>query len=402
MILTKRQARQFILAYQNLLPPRIIYGKEEIYKYIKKVGCIQYDPLNMVGYNPYLVLQSRVKDFKPQQLQKLLYSERKLLDGWDKNMSIYTVEDWPYFKRYREQAYEKYNLNESIKKVLPEIREIIEEKGPISSSDIALDTKIDWSWAPTRVSRAVLESMYFWGELIIHHKVGTRKFYDFTKKYIPQTILSMPDTNRTIEQYFEWYVKRRIQAVGLLWNRSGDAWLGIRWMKSKERNEAIMSLVEKDELIPITVNDIKYPFYVHKEDKLLLNEIIQGTKEQHQVSFIAPLDNMMWDRKLIKELFKYEYKWEVYTPVSKRKYGYYVLPVLFGDKFIARFEPKYNQKSRLLEIINWWWEPNIVITEEIKTEIACCLNDFLRYLGARDINVICDDNTIRGIVKEVS
>lgn len=395
MRINQKQAREFLLAYQRLLTPRKICGKEGIYEYIKQVGCIQYDPLDMVGYNSYLVLQSRVENFKAEYLQELLYTDRKLLDGWDKNMSIYSVQDWPYFARYREDEYHQYGKEKtSIDKVLPKVRESLMEKGPLSSIDIKLDTKVKWGWSSTRVARAALESMYFWGELIIHHKVGTRKVYDFSEKQLPSELLSMPDPNTTIEQYFEWYVKRRIGAIGLLWNRSGDAWLGIHWMKSKDRNEAISRLVEKGELIPLEVENIKYTFYIRKEEEALLNEIIKGVKSEPQASFIAALDNLIWDRKLIEELFGFQYKWEVYTPISERKYGYYVLPVLYGDKFIARFEPKYNKKSSILEIINWWWEPDIVVTEEMKKAISHCFKNFLRYLGAKDIQLNCSEKII--------
>jgi len=90
MKITKEQARQFILVYQKIIPARKLLGKEGVLEYIRRVGCIQFDPLNVVGHNPYLVLQSRIKNFKPEYLRELLYSDRKLLDGWDKNMAVYT------------------------------------------------------------------------------------------------------------------------------------------------------------------------------------------------------------------------------------------------------------------------------------------------------------------------
>jgi hypothetical protein len=170
------------LTYQGLLPPRKLSGKEGILNYIQQIGCIQFDPLNKVGLNPDLVLQSRIQDYKPHYLQELLYKDRKLVDGWDKNMSIYLTEDWPYFKRYRDRFLKKIaEKGEDITNHLPQIREAIQEKGPLSSIDLDHDTIIDWSWAPTRISRAALESMYSWGELIIHHRVGRRKVYDFTR-----------------------------------------------------------------------------------------------------------------------------------------------------------------------------------------------------------------------------
>lgn len=393
MRLTQKQGRQFILAHQNLWQPRSLKGKDGILEYISRVGCIQFDPLNVVGYNPNLVLQSRIQNYKSEYLQELLYEDRKLLDGWDKNMSIYRVEDWPYFSRYRDRALKKYSVEiSSINKLLPEVRENLREKGPLSSIDLKFDTKVNWSWAPTRAARAALESMYFWGELIIHHKVGTRKIYDFVEKYLPKDLLSMTDPNSTMNQYYEWNVKRRIGAVGLLWGRGSDAWLGVRWMKSKERTQAISRLEESGEILKIEVEDIKYPFYIRKEEAFLLHKVLKGIEAKPKASIIAPLDNLLWDRKLIKEFFGFEYVWEVYKPASERKYGYYVLPVLYGDRFVARFEPKFNKSTGNLEIVNWWWEPNVVVSQELERELSQCFEHFLYYLGATGIQFLNKDN----------
>lgn len=99
--LTRREARRVLLAQQGLLPPRALAGKAGIINYIRRVGCIQFDPLNIIGRSPEIVLQARVGDFRPAMLAELLYQDRALLDGWDKMMAIYRTEDWPYFRRQR-------------------------------------------------------------------------------------------------------------------------------------------------------------------------------------------------------------------------------------------------------------------------------------------------------------
>ncbi|WP_105616539.1 winged helix-turn-helix domain-containing protein [Vallitalea okinawensis] len=402
MKLTKKQAREFILSHQKLIQPRSLSGRDAVYDFIKHVGCIQFDPLNMVGYNPFLVLQSRIKDFKGDDLYHLIYDDRKLLDGWDKCMSIYPVEDWPYFERYRKEAYDRYaNNSEAIKELLPQIREDIHQHGPLSSKDIKIDYKIDWAWAPTRAPRAVLESMFYWGEILVHHKVGTRRFYDYVEKHIPQEILGKSDPNQTLEDYLEWHVKRRIGAIGLLWDRASDAWIGIHWMKTKERRAAIERLINKKEIIPVSIEGIKYPCYIRQEEKDLLEKVMNGLTYESKVSFIAPLDNMLWDRNLIEELFNFEYRWEVYTPAAKRKYGYYVLPVLYGDRLIGRFEPRYYKEKGLLEIKNWWWESVIALDEALIVEIAASLECLMAYLGVEEVKFIGKDKEFKKVIKKI-
>ena len=102
LTLSNQQARRFLLAHHRLWPPYELEGKAGALAYVRRVGCIQFDPLNIVGRNPDLVLQSRVSNYRPALLEELLYQDRRLLDGWDKNMSIYAVEDWPCFRRRRE------------------------------------------------------------------------------------------------------------------------------------------------------------------------------------------------------------------------------------------------------------------------------------------------------------
>jgi uncharacterized protein YcaQ len=392
--ITNAQARHFLLAHQGLWPPRKLTGKNGIIEYIHHVGSIQFDPLNIIGYNPDLVLQARIKNYREKDLRELLYKDRKLLDGWDKNMCIYAVEDWPYFSRHRERSYKRLSdPSRPANKIVPHLRKTLKEKGPLSSIDLDYKEIVDWAWAPTKIGRAALESMYFWGELIVYNKNGVRKYYDFAKKHIPPEILAMPDPNVTREQYFEWHVKRRIGGIGLLWDKSGDAWLGIHGLKSNERTEAISKLLKGKEILPVKIENINFQFYIRKEEEDLLRSIQNGYKPKPKASIIAPLDNLMWDRKLIKKIFDFDYVWEVYKIPSERKYGYYVLPVLYGDRFIARFDAGWDKKTNNLLIKNWWWEQDITATSAIQKAISECFYQFLEFIGADGMKV-CKEKSI--------
>jgi len=388
--ISKKQARHFILAHQGLLPPHALRTKSDILAFVQRVGCIQYDPLDMVGTNPNLVLQSRVQGYQASMLKELLYTERRLVDGWDKNAAIYAVEDWPYFSRYRTRTIMRHGREiTELYEVLPRVMEELEERGPLSSLDLEPGAKVDWFWAPTSATRAALETLYTWGELVIHSRIRARRVYDLASRHIPPGILNAPDPNQTEEDYFQWHVKRRIGAVGLLWNRAGDAWLGIKRLKTPQRNGAIIALENKGEIIPVEVEDLGYPAYIPKEQLPLLQQVVAGIKTKPRAAFIAPLDNLLWDRKLIAALFGFDYTWEVYKPAAQREYGYYVLPVLYGDSFVARFEPRLDKKTGILKIINWWWEPGIKLTESMQRTLNRCLREFMSYLGAAGLHVSC-------------
>jgi hypothetical protein len=379
------------------LPPRQLEGKAGVLKYVRRVGCIQFDPLDVVGRNPELVLQARVAGFRPPMLEELLYGERRLVDGWDKNMSIYPVEDWPYFRRHREVARESPGKSaQAVESVLPQVRRAVEARGPLSSIDLDLDRTVDWSWAPTRLARAALDSMYALGELIIHHRVHTRKVYDFASRHLPESLLSAPDPNQTREQYHDWFVCRRIGSVGLMWDRAGGAWLGNRGVKSPQRHAALARLLEQERVVQVRVEGIKPSFFVRKEDKPRLRQVLdtETLAFSPRVVLLAPLDNLLWDRRLVEELFGFSYTWEVYKPADEREYGYYVLPVLYGDRFVARCEPTFDQETRVLSVEGWWWEADVEPDAAMVAALTEGLREFMHYLGADSIrlsNAVADE-----------
>ncbi len=377
-----------ILAHQGLWSSQKTEGKKTILNIIRRLGCIQYDPLNIVGRNPDLILQARVPGFHPAMLDSLLYEDRLLIDGWDKNMSVYGREDWPYFQRYRDAAFKRFgDDSQPAVSILPQVREMIENRGPLSSIDLDFNHTVDWSWGPTRMARAALESMYAWGELIVHHRVNTRKVYDFSYRCLPDELLSSADPNETEEQFNDWRILRRIGGIGLIWNRSGDAWLGIRGIKSKDRTASIDRLLERGLLIQVRVEGIEPLLYLRSEDEALLVNSMGTEQMDPRAVILAPLDNLLWDRQYVKQLFDFYYIWEVYKPVAERQYGYYVLPILYGDCFIARFEPGRDKESGAMLIKNWWWESGIEPSERMQSELRRCFSQFLRFLGTDSMRI---------------
>jgi uncharacterized protein len=381
--ISNKQARNFLLIHQGLTNPFTFDGKHGILDFINRVGCIQFDPLNIAGHNHEIVLQSRINQFRPQMLAELLYQDRSLIDGWDKNMSIYSTLDWPYFHRVR-KTFRDYFINRSpqIQPVESEVRKIIEERGPVTSSDLDLNQKVDWPWAPTRLSRAVLECMYFSGELILHHKTHTRKIYDLASKYLPEELLNATEPNLPEEQYHDWYILRRIGSIGLLWNKASDAWLGISGLKTRERNASFSRLLDSGSIYPVKVEDVKTDLYIRSSDLNTLKNSLENPSMFNHTAVLAPLDNLIWDRHLTRTLFDFEFRWEVYKPVELRTYGYYVLPVLSGDRFVARFEPGFDKKKKVFWIKNWWWEHDIKPDDLLIAKIKQCLVQFCKFLGA--------------------
>ena len=367
---TKQQIRRGLAHYQNIDHSEKLYGTDGIKKLMRKLHSIQYDPLNVVGRNADLVLQARIADYRSEMLEYLLYTEHFLTDGFDKEMCIYITEDFERFENVRQiqaQSAERtlsYRGQTEALNILQEVRAFVSANGLTGTKDISIGEVRESGWGHKKLSSAALDYLYTKGELCVAKKIGTQKQFDLTERVIPKDYFS-GFRFMTIEQFLDWYVKRRIAGVGILWGKRGGAWQGNYLWDNELRKSTIARLAEKGELKVIHVEGITEEFYCC-EDFL---ESLKSERASDYARFIAPLDNMIWDRKMTESIFDFSYSWEVYTPVSKRKYGYYVLPVLYNDSFVARFEAVPVSKGKCFEIKNWWWEKGVLTDEKITNTI---------------------------------
>lgn len=379
----------------GLLGEHQYVGKSGVMEFTRQVGCLQYDPIDICGKNAELVLQSRIRGFSKNMLEELLYEDRLLMDYPDKNLAIISIEDWPYFERYRQAARQHAESYPQMETLTGQVRDYIQQVGPVSSNELnALQLEGDFTWrsaihwsSGNNVSRSVLEQMYSTGELVIHHKKGTRKYYDLAEKHIQSDLLHAPEPLLDELDHHKWRVLRRIGAVGLLWNRASDAWLNIWGLKTEQRNRAFHELLLEDRIIAVEVEQIKERLYCRTEDLPMIEHILQNPELQERCELIAPLDNLMWDRKLIYALFEFDYKWEIYTPALKRKFGYYVLPLLYGDRFIGRAEIIVERKSGRLVVKHVWYEKDMQPTEELVAVVKECFERFAIFNDCETISI---------------
>ena len=392
--ITKKQAKRFILAKQGLIGSYRFIGKSGVYEYIRQAGCIQYDPVDVCGKNAELTLQSRVKGFSKSILKELLYEDRKLVDYADKELSIWPVEDWPYFSSYRDRSLKLGKTFEGLETLEDKAVQYITDNGPVSSDTLPIEGEIFWhssmhwsgNWQKkSQAARSVLEQLYTDGVLVIHHKKGSRKYYDLAKRYIPDSVLNSENPCKSEEEFTAWRVLRRIGAVGLLWDKNSTAFLGID-INAEKRKKVLEGLVSQGKISPITVQGIKQTFYYLSDDDPLMKSIVDERADlKPRMSFIAPLDPLMWDKSLILALWDFQYSWEIYTPAVKRKYGYYTLPILFGDCFVGRIEAVPNRKQRVLAVKGLWWEQGVRQTKKLNTALEKTL---IRFAGFNDCDSV--------------
>ncbi len=379
--MTIKEAKDFMVAYHKINISDKPIGKNGLLKVFDHIASIQYDPLNVVGRNSDLVLQARIKEYKPSLLEEALYKDRTLVDAWDKMMGIYQINDYPYFSLVREKKGEEavktlsYRLSLDALDYVDEILDYINTNGAVYSSELSLGQVKKHKWGNIKPSSATLDYLFQIGKLGIKERRNTQKKYDLMTNLFRDISLDKSPFNSESE-FINYHVLRRVRSMGIVWNKSSVSWSGYLISNKKNRTKSLNALLEEGQLSKVIITGIKEEFYVTTESLNNINYTIPT------VSFIAPLDNLIWDRELIKRLFNFDYKWEVYTPVIKRKYGYYVLPVLYGSDFIARVEFELQRNSDPLIIKNWWWEEDTEITDSLLENINKALLEFCKYLGA--------------------
>lgn len=369
------EARHFLVRYH--------LRQDSIDGIFARLGSIQYDPLNPVGRNHDLVLQARVPDYRIDDWQEYAYTERRAYDAWDKQACLVPISDWAMRTPIRERLHAWHDrtvLDEHPEAVRAALEEI-DRRGPLSSLEFSDRTRATdgHSWyGPTRIKR-ILRALWIRGILVTHHREAGRHYYDRAERVIPEEYLHAAPPEE--EEYYRWVVMRRHQAAGLLrpkseqaiWSVCGDA---------MTRQRSINSLVERGQLIPVQVGS-KRGLYHMPEDAL--NLLTQPPLEPRMV-FLAPLDSLLWDRQAVRDIFDFDYAWEVYKPEHLRRWGYYVLPVLYGDRFVARFESRLDKG--VWSIQRWWWEGDVNIDADLLEALRSAARRFAHYLGATKTRVL--------------
>ena len=388
MELTKMQLRRFLLLRHGLVGARQFDGKEGIMSLLGRLGSIQYDPVNVCGRSPELTLLARVKNYDENMLWDLLYKDRLLLDHYDKCMCIMPREAFGYLRRMRESSSIYGRSRENIEAVIPAVMQAAAEKEYISSKDLGMNDRIDWPWGSTSIGRAAAERLYFEGRLAVHHKEGAVRFYTLPEKIGMEEYIYAEEPHKEDGDYFRWIVRRRLYSIGIMENRGGDGFLGIKGLSAAVRRQSFAELENEGCIFPVTADGKVY--YIDSRDRETLEKAISpGFKTTARCELIAPLDNLMWDRKIVSHIFDFDYKWEIYTPKEKLKYGHYVLPVLYRDRLVGRIEPVADRKKKVLEVRNFWPEEGFDPSKSFRTTLMQALERLAKYNKCKEVKILC-------------
>ena len=384
MKVTAEAARRFLVARQLLAPARSLAGgPSAVLEVFRKFGSIQFDPLAVAGRSHDVYLHARVADYEPGWCE-LLYERREIFEAYNKGLSLVVATEFPWFRgTLGLQARRTLEENAEVgKRVLERIR----ADGPMSALDFERERgpTTDWFGMPTNTVRAVLEAYAVTGELGLARREGNRRYYDLLERLLPADLLGR---KVPLKEQVRHKLLSRYRAHGLLGVAGADVFGGIGYAKADPRLPGLPGrtalreeLVERGELVPIGVEGVPGKRFVLAEEV----ELLQTPPEPPvSVAFLSPFDPMVWDRSLLGSLFDFDYVWELFVPPAKRRWGWYVLPILFRDRLVARIEPRIERAEDSVQIVNVWWEEGFVPrrADGFVDAMRDALRAYLRFAG---------------------
>jgi uncharacterized protein len=384
---TAEAARRFLVAHHLLAPARSLEGgPDAVLEVVRRFGSVQFDPLAVAGRNHDLVLHARVADYDPVWCDQL-YERRELFEAFNKGLALVPTEEFPWFR---------VSLGMTAQRILAENAEVAEQvlariraDGPLSTFDFERGPARDlwgWGFVGTSVVRAVLEAYCLTGVLGLARREGNRRYYDLLERLLPGDVLAR---KVPLHEQLRHKMHSRYRAHGLLGIAgSGDVFGGLGPAKpDPERPEhpgrtALREeLVDSGELVRVTVEGLRGPRFVLRDEVELLSA---PPEPPASVAFLPPMDPLMWDRSLLQPLFDFDWVWEVFTPEHKRRWGYYVLPILFRDRLVGRIEPRIDRADACVRVLGLWWEEAFAPrrSDGFVDAMRAALRGYLRFAGA--------------------
>jgi uncharacterized protein len=382
---TVEVARRFLVARHLLAPARSLAGGiDAVRQFFTRFGSLQFDPIAVAGRSHDLVLHARVADYDPAWCDAL-YEGREIFEAVNKGLSFVATSEYPWFRApWSRNAPRVLDENPE---VAEHVLERIRAEGPLSSRDFERrrGTLTEWFGAPTNVVRAVLEAYAYTGVLGLARRDGSRRYYDLLERLVPATLLGR---DIPLAEQLRHKLHSRYRSHGLLGASAGGDVFGslgpakptADWPGHPGRTALRDELIESGALVAVDVEGVRGKRYVLEDEVPLL---AAPPEPPPSVAFLSPFDPVVWDRALLASLFGFDYVWDLFHPPAKRRFGWYVLPILFRDRFVGRFEPRIDRDRGRVEVLGLWWEDGFSArrADGFVEALRDALDAYLRFAG---------------------
>jgi hypothetical protein len=389
MRISRRSVRRFVLGRQGLWPGRRWAGLGGTAEALRACEAIQVDPLNIGARSHDIALWGRVLDYRPEHLDHLLYAERAFFE-YGGAIFVYPIAELPYWRLHMRRS-EGWAAHRGVSpELLDQVRAALRERGPLGNRDFAGNVRVN-SYRGRKDTGPALYHLWLTGETMIHHRRNFQRVYDFSDRILPPEARD-PAAEADAEAFF---ARKAVAFMGLTRERAwanGVAYSIQRKLSHEEAAAWLGRLIRDGVLAQIAVEGSKDAWYVLADDLPILDVLEAGDLPEawrplgpttlEEAVFLAPLD-IVSARGRAAQLFDFEYLWEVYKPVHQRRWGYYNLPVLYGDRLVARLDPQLDRKTKTLRVHGFWPEPDAPVGDAaFAAALARGLARFMALIGA--------------------
>lgn len=379
--ISNRTARRLWLSAQGLAETPT--GTLDLEAIIKRLGFVQLDSIQVVSRAHHHILWSRNQNYREAMLHKHMSHERRVFEHFTHDASVIPMDFYPMWRRQFHRLEARVRGWEWHRGMLPEagrkaIKARIEEEGPLSTK--AFNTKVQgkkamWSRPPHKLT---LDYLWFAGELSTAYRKNFNKFYDLTHRIIPERYLEQEHSDG---DQIDWLCNAALERIAF--GTEGDIQRFWDAVDSAEAKSWVAN--NRDQLVGVEIECADKTWRPAFAPGDIEARIESAPVPTSRLRILNPFDPVIRDRERLKRLFGFEYTVEMFTPAAKRKWGYYVYPILEGDRFVGRIEVKADRKSNRLNVLNLWPEPGIKWSEVRAKKLDSELERLARFVGVGEI-----------------
>jgi uncharacterized protein len=392
---SRSHLRTLALYAQGLTPANIdglVPDSRAIAGVAARLGCIQIDTIHKVRRSHYLTLWSRIGHYDPGDFDRLIYSndDRRFFEYWLHAACIIPLSEYryrlPLMQRFRENGFSGdrfWHLKAENLEMMQRVMQKIRDEGGVRTSDFdgpRPGIQGWWSWKPAKI---VLEYLFWRGDLMIASREKFQRLYDLTERVLPHWV----DTSHPAPgELARHQIEQAVRAFGVC--QASNIKDFVYDIQQQTAKETIRELLKEGTLIEIEARlagGKSCPLLIHRDDMLTLDQIADGTIQARRCTFLSPFDGIFWPKKRDRLLWNFEQVLEAYKPKPLRKWGYFCMPILYGERFVGRFDPRMDRKKGILHLEAIYLEEGINPDEEMIHAISNALRDFMRFHDAANL-----------------
>ncbi len=378
---TRSTLARFLVETLDLAAKRPGGTPDDVLDEIRRLECVQIDPVAAVERNQHLALHARLRTYAPATLGALL-ERAQVFEGIANAACVIPIEDYPIFAGTRRRRLA--GLARALADLDPIVRHVrttLAERGPQPARSFESAHRVRGYWnvgtATTKATSHALTLLLDAGEVIVVRRDGNTRWFDLPEHALPPALfdaaqrIPTPDADEALLQKY-------LRALRVC--DAGDFRFGWRAMPAAERVARLEQMAGEGHIVPLAVRDVKRRYYVLASDAEVLERPRRGAGAGG-LRFLPPLDNLLWRRSRLADLFRFDYTWEVYLPAAKRRYGYYAMPILFNGRLIGRMDPNLDrERGRMTVKVHL--EPDVAATERLRSALRRSLAAFAEWHGA--------------------